>query len=231
MAQDVGSLTRSSATSRRPRGDPRGEGGLEEERRREVRGEDAAAARALHDVERRRRPRPRHAGRRAHRLPARSRLARRVPVHARRAADDVPRPPLDDAHVRGLRHARADQRALQVPARAGADGPLDRLRFPDAHGLRQRLAALARRGRHVRRRGRHAARHGGALRPDPARQGHDVDDHQRSGDRAALRSTSRSPTRAASRAQRSAARCRTTASRSSSRSTRGSSRRAPRCAS
>ena len=49
-------------------------------------------------------------------------------------------PPLDDAHVRGLRHARADQRALPVPARARADGPLDRLRFPDPHGLRQRLA-------------------------------------------------------------------------------------------
>ncbi len=47
---------------------------------------------------------------------------------------------LDDAHVRGLRHARADERALQVPARAGADGPLDRLRFPDPHGLRLRLA-------------------------------------------------------------------------------------------
>ncbi len=54
---------------------------------------------------------------------------------------------LDDAHVRRLRHARADERALQVPARAGADRPLDRLRFPDPHGLRPRLAALARRGR------------------------------------------------------------------------------------
>ena len=34
------------------------------------------------------------------RLPAGPRPAGRVPVHARRAADDVPRPALDDAHVR-----------------------------------------------------------------------------------------------------------------------------------
>ena len=87
-----------------------------------------------------RRPGSRDAQRRKARLPAGPRPPRRVPVHARRAADDVPRPPLDDAHVRRLRHARADERALQVPARAGPDGPLDRLRFPDAHGLRLRLA-------------------------------------------------------------------------------------------
>ena len=64
---------------------------------------------------------------------------------------------------------------------------------------------------HVRRRGRHAARHGGALRRHPARRGHDVDDHQRPGDR---------PPRVLRRARRharhparppSAARCRTTA--------------------
>ncbi len=41
----------------------------------------------------------------------------------------------------GLRHARADERALQVPARAGADRPLDRLRFPDPHGVRLRQPA------------------------------------------------------------------------------------------
>ena len=89
---------------------------------------------------------------------------------------------------------------FKLPARAGPDRALHRLRFPDPHGLRLRLAALARRGRHVRRRRRHAARHGGPLRRHPARPGHDVDDHQRPGDRAPRASTSRSPTSAASRA-------------------------------
>ena len=38
----------------------------------------------------------------------------------------------------GFGTAARDERALQVPARAGADRPLDRLRFPDADGLRLR---------------------------------------------------------------------------------------------
>ena len=80
----------------------------------------------------------------------------RVPVHPRRTAHDVPRSPVDDAHVRGVRHPRADQPPLQVPAVTGADRSLDRFRFSDLDGLRLRLAALPRRSRHVRRRGRHA---------------------------------------------------------------------------
>ena len=48
-------------------------------------------------------------------------LPGRVPVHARRPADDVPRPVLDDAPVRRLRHRRGDERALPLPARAGPD--------------------------------------------------------------------------------------------------------------
>ena len=176
-------------------------------------------------------PIPRHAGRRAHRLHARSRLPRRVPVHARRPADDVPRPPLDHAHVRGLRHAGADEHALQVPPRARSDGPLDRFRFPHADGLRQRLAAFAWRGRHVRRRGRHAARHGDPLRRHPARQGDDVDDHQRSGDRAprVLRRARRHPRHPAHGDRRHGAeRLPQGVHRAAA---RGSSRRARRCAS
>ena len=49
-----------------------------------------------------------------------ARLPRRVPVHARRPADDVPRPPLDDAPVRRLRRRRGVERALPLPARRRA---------------------------------------------------------------------------------------------------------------
>ena len=64
---------------------------------------------------------------------------------------DVPRPALDDAAVRRLRHRRGHQRALQVPAGAGPDRPLGRLRLPDPDGLRLRSSALRGRGRQVRR--------------------------------------------------------------------------------
>ena len=56
------------------------------------------------------------------RLPRGHRLARRVPLHAGRAADDVPGQALDDAPVRGLRHGRGIQRALQVPPAQGQTG-------------------------------------------------------------------------------------------------------------
>ena len=46
------------------------------------------------------------ARRRRPRLRARPGLPRRIPLHARRPADDVPRPPLDHAPVRRLRHRR-----------------------------------------------------------------------------------------------------------------------------
>ena len=155
------------------------------------------------------------------RLRARPGAARRVPVHARRPPDDVPRPAVDDAAVRGLRHGRGDERALQVPARARADGPVHRLRFAHAHGLRLRPPALARRGRRERRRDRLARRHGDALRRHPARRGLDVDDDQRpGGDPARVLHLRRARSRA-SRATSCAARCRTTSSRSSSRRTSG----------
>ena len=49
---------------------------------------------------------------------------------------------------------------FQLPARAGADGPLDRLRHADAHGLRRRPPARPRRGRPRGRRRLDARRHG-----------------------------------------------------------------------
>ena len=70
------------------------------------------------------------------------------PVHPRALRHDAPRPAVDDAHVRGLRHGGRDERALPLPARAGPDGPLDGLRHADADGLRlrRRRARSARSG-------------------------------------------------------------------------------------
>ena len=109
------------------------------------------------------------AGQRRGRLRARSRLAGGVPVHARRVPVDVPRPAVDDAAVRRVRHGGGDERALPLPARARADRALDRVRHADADGLRLGPSALARRGRAGGRGGRLAGRHGDAVRGDPAR--------------------------------------------------------------
>ena len=66
----------------------------------------------------------------------RPRPARRVPVHPRRPADDVPQPVLDDAPVRRLRDRRGDEPALPLPARAGPDRAVGRVRPADPDGLR-----------------------------------------------------------------------------------------------
>ena len=50
---------------------------------------------------------------------------------------------VDDAPVRRLRQRAPDQRALPLPARAGPDGAVGRLRHADADGLRLRRAAGA----------------------------------------------------------------------------------------
>ena len=96
--------------------------------------------------------------RRADRLRARSRRPGTVPVHARRAADDVSRPPVDDAPVRRLRHRRGDQPALSPSARRRSNRPERRVRPADADGHRLRLAARAWRGRSRRRGDRYASR-------------------------------------------------------------------------
>ncbi len=174
---------------------------------------------AVDTGERPRRPRPR------------PRLSRRVPLHARGLSVDVPRPPLDDAPVRRLRHPGGDERALPLPHGARPDGALDRLRHAHAHGLRLRPRPLAGRGRPRRRRRRLARRHGDALRRHPARRRLDLDDDQLAcGDRARLLRLRR---RAAGR--RRATSCaeprRRTSSRSTSRRRSGSSRPSRRCGS
>ena len=95
-----------------------------------------------------------------HRLRARPRRSRAVPVHARRAADDVPRAPVDDAAVRGVRHGAADQRrASGCCSTTGQTGLSRRVRPADADGDRLRFAARARRGRARGRGDRHGRGH------------------------------------------------------------------------
>src|SRR3954449_4225481 len=69
-----------------------------------------AAGRALLDDLRDRERAALHARYRRRRLRARPRVPGRVSVHARRLSLDVPRPALDDAPVRRLRHGCGDER-------------------------------------------------------------------------------------------------------------------------
>ena len=109
-------------------------------------------------------------------------LPGRISVHARHPADDVPRPAVDDAAVRRLRHGRRVERPLPLSARAGRQRPERRVRSADADGLRLGPPDGRRRGRPRRRRDRLDRGHGGALRRHPARSRVDVDDDQRDGD-------------------------------------------------
>ena len=193
---------------------------------------DPGAPGALPDLVGHRDRRPLHAGRPGRpRRGARPRPAGRVPVHARRPAHDVPRPPLDDAPVRRLRDRRGDERALPLPARAGPDRPVGRLRPADPDGLRLRRARGGGRGRPGRRADQLAGRHGGPARRHPARRRQHLDDDQRHRGRPPrpLRGRGREAGRAAGAGR--AARPRTTSSRSTSPAAPTSSRRARRCAS
>jgi hypothetical protein len=84
------------------------------------------------------------------------RFPRRIPLHARCPADHVPRPFLDDAAVRRIRHRRGLERSATATCfRAGPDRPLRRLRPPDADRLRLPTTRWPRRrGRQGRRRDR-----------------------------------------------------------------------------
>ena len=88
---------------------------------------------------------------------------------------------MDHAPVRRVRDRRGHQRALQVPARRRPDRPVVRLRPPHPDGLRLRPPPLRGRGGQGRRGHRHAGGHAAPARRPAARQGHDVDDHQRHG--------------------------------------------------
>ena len=120
------------------------------------------------------------------------------------APGDVPQAPVDDAPVRRLRVGQGVQRAVQVPARARLDRPVDGLRPADAARPGLRRPALPRRGRPHRRRDRHDRRHADRVRRDPARRGLDVDDDQRARQRAAA--ALRAGRRGAGRRERAAAR-------------------------
>ena len=148
----------------------------------------------------------------------------RVPV-------DVPRTAVDDAAVRRLRDAGGDERALPLPARARSDRPLDRVRHALADGPRLGPPALAGRGRARGRGGRHGARHGDAVRGDPARRGHGVDDDQRAGGDHARVLRRRGGASGRRRRSASAARSRPTSSRSTSPRRSGASRSTRRCGS
>ena len=81
----------------------------------------------------------------------------------------------------GFGSAARVQRPLPVPARAGPDGPVGRLRPADADGLRLGRPAGPRRGRQGRRRDRDDRRHARPDRGAPARPRLDLDDDQRHG--------------------------------------------------
>ena len=145
-----------------------------------------------------------HRGRRRAEPRRAPRRARRVPVHARDPPGHVPRPQLDDAPVRGLRHRQGDQRALPLPDRARLDRAVDGVRPADPARPRLRRPAVRRRGGPHGRRHRHDRRHAARVRRHPAGPGVDVDDDQRAGRRAAA--ALRAGRRGAGRRGRAAAR-------------------------
>ena len=120
-------------------------------------------------------------GSRGRRLRTRHQRSGRVSLHARHSSDRLPRQAVDDAAVRGVRHARGHQRALQDAARRRRDRAERRVRSADAHGPRPRPRAGARRSREVRRQRDVARRHGNAVRRDCGRRHHDLDDDQLAG--------------------------------------------------
>ena len=154
----------------------------------------------------------------------------RVSVHARHPQAHVPRSAVDDAPVHRLRHARGDQRAIQVPDGARAGRAQRRLRPADAARPRLRRSAGRGRGRSGGDGDRHAGRHGGSLRRHPARPRERLAHDQRHG-RADHRHVLRRRRR--SRAWPPTAswpRRRTTSSRSSSPAAPGSTRSSLRSA-
>ena len=124
---------------------------------------------------------PRFRGCLPHRSRCRHWSPRELPFYARRPADDVPWPPVDDAAIRGVWHGRRIERAVSLPARAGGEGAERRLRSADTDRLRLGSSACRRRSGPRRRGHRLDRRHDRALRRHSARVGVHVDDDQLDG--------------------------------------------------
>ena len=110
--------------------------------------------------------------------------------HARGVSVHVPRAPVDDASVRGVRDRRGDERALPLPARPRPDGAVDGVRHAVTDGPRLGSPAVSRGGRSRGRGGRHGGGHGDAVRRHPARRSDAIDDDQRPSRRSCSRYTS-----------------------------------------
>ena len=116
------------------------------------------------------------------RLPRGPEFSGAVSVHARHPPDDVPRPPVDHAPVRRVRHRRSLQPALQVPAGARPERVERRLRPADPDRLRLGPPDGRRRGRQGGRGHRLAAGHGnpaGRHSAGPRQHLHDDQRHRR----------------------------------------------------
>ena len=151
-----------------------------------------------------------------------------LPVHPRHPAHDVPRPPLDDAAVRRLRHGRGvERRATATCSPKGVSGLCVAFDLPTQIGYDSDHAAGRRRGRARRRRHRLDRGHGALLDGIPLDRVStsmtiNATAHHPAGPLRGRRATPGRRRRPSSRA-----RSRTTSSRSTSRAAPTSTRRAP----
>ena len=104
------------------------------------------------------------------RLPARSRLPGRIPVHARRPAGDEPHRSVRGLGLFGVRRRAGVQPALPQADRDRHRADPGRARSADPVRLRFRSRDGGGRGRQCRGRHRHARRHGAVVRGHPGRQ-------------------------------------------------------------
>ena len=158
-----------------------------------------------------------------HRRPGRVSLPPRQPGHR------LPRPHLDLPDV--LRHGKREghERPLAHAPQGRTDGAQHRLRFSDAHGLRQRLPQGARRVRPLRRRHRHPRRFPDPDGGDPDGSGDHLHDDQSPRHRPLGDVLRGGGEQGGAADGRSAGRSRTTCSRSSSPRRPSCARRSRRC--
>ncbi len=147
-------------------------------RRGQIRARRRRAGAELDHARRHRRQAPVHGGR--HGRSALRRYAARVrALPARPAGHDVCGAPVDDPAVRGLFHGRGIERLLPQGAGRRRAGRVGGVRPGHAPRLRLRPPACHGRRRQGRRGDRLGRGHEDPVRPDSARQGVGVDDHER----------------------------------------------------